>query len=42
MSSTVFGVSFDAQDAQAIATFWAQALGRVVAQGASADDVIAG
>ena len=33
MSSTVFGVSLDAQDAHAIASFWAQILGRSVADG---------
>ncbi|MCW2522208.1 MAG: glyoxalase/bleomycin resistance/dioxygenase family protein [Frankiales bacterium] len=38
MSSTVFGVSFDAQDAQAIATFWAEAIGRPVADGGTADN----
>ena len=38
MSSTVFAVSFDARDAQAVASFWAAALGRSVADGASADN----
>jgi predicted enzyme related to lactoylglutathione lyase len=38
MSSTVFGVSFDAQDAHSIANFWAQVLGRNVADGATADN----
>jgi predicted enzyme related to lactoylglutathione lyase len=38
MSSTVFGVSFDARDAQAIARFWAQALDRTVADGATVDN----
>ena len=38
MSSTVFGVSFDARDAQAVASFWAAALGRTVADGASGDN----
>jgi predicted enzyme related to lactoylglutathione lyase len=33
MYSTVFGVSFDAQDAYASASFWAQVLGRTVAEG---------
>ena len=37
MTSTVFGVSFDAADAQAAARFWAAALGRTVAEGASPD-----
>jgi predicted enzyme related to lactoylglutathione lyase len=37
MTSTVFGVSFDAADAQAAARFWAAALGRTVADGASPD-----
>jgi predicted enzyme related to lactoylglutathione lyase len=37
MSSTVFGVSFDVQDAHAVASFWAQVLGRTVADGASVD-----
>ena len=35
MCSNVFGVSFDAHDAQATASFWAAALGRTVADGAS-------
>jgi predicted enzyme related to lactoylglutathione lyase len=38
MSSTVFAVAFDARDAQAVATFWAAALGRTVADGASGDN----
>lgn len=38
MSSTVFAVSFDARDAQAVASFWAAALGRTVADGASSDN----
>ena len=37
MSSTVYGLSFDADDAQAVARFWAAALGRTVADGASRD-----
>jgi predicted enzyme related to lactoylglutathione lyase len=37
MPSTVVAVSFDAIDAQAIATFWAQVLGRTVSDGASPD-----
>jgi predicted enzyme related to lactoylglutathione lyase len=40
MSSTVFGVSFDARDAQAVAGFWAQTLGRTVASGADAANAI--
>jgi predicted enzyme related to lactoylglutathione lyase len=35
MSNTVFGISFDARDAKAAATFWAAALGRTVADGAN-------
>ncbi len=35
MSIAVFGVTFDARNAQATATFWAAALGRTVADGAS-------
>ena len=31
MSSSVFGVSFDARDAQTVASFWAATLGRAVA-----------
>ena len=38
MSSTVFGVSFDAQDAHTVARFWADVLGRRVADGATADN----
>jgi predicted enzyme related to lactoylglutathione lyase len=38
MSSTVFAVSFDARDAQEAASFWAAALGRTVADGASGDN----
>lgn len=34
MSIAVAGVTFDAHDAQAVATFWARALGRSVADGA--------
>jgi predicted enzyme related to lactoylglutathione lyase len=37
MSSTVYGFSFDADDAQKVASFWAAALGRTVADGASRD-----
>jgi hypothetical protein len=38
MSSSVFGVSFDAHDAQVVASFWAAALGRTVAGGADSDN----
>ena len=38
MSSTVFAVSFDAHDAQTIASFWAAVLGRTVADGANGDN----
>jgi hypothetical protein len=38
MSSTVFGISFDAHDAQVVASFWAAALGRPLADGASSDN----
>ncbi len=37
MSSNVFGVSFDAYDAQAAASFWAAVLGFTVADGADGD-----
>jgi predicted enzyme related to lactoylglutathione lyase len=40
MSSTVSGVSFDAHDAQVVASFWAATLGRTVADGASPDRAI--
>lgn len=36
MSSTVFGVSFDAHDALTVASFWARVLGRTVAGGGDA------
>jgi predicted enzyme related to lactoylglutathione lyase len=38
MSSTVFAVSFDAHDAQAVASFWAAVLGRTVADRANGDN----
>ncbi|MBA4023220.1 MAG: glyoxalase/bleomycin resistance/dioxygenase family protein [Gordonia sp.] len=38
MSSNVLGVSFDAHDANAIATFWAEVLQCAVADGANADN----
>ncbi|MFD3524575.1 VOC family protein [Streptomyces sp. NPDC058653] len=34
MSISVFAITFDAHDAKAVATFWAEALGRTVADGA--------
>ena len=34
MSIAIYGVTFDAADAKAAATFWAEALGRAVADGA--------
>ena len=40
MSSNVFGISFDAHDAQAVASFWAAALGRTVADGATSDNAL--
>jgi hypothetical protein len=35
MSISIYGTSFDAADAAAIATFWAEALGRAVNPGAT-------
>jgi predicted enzyme related to lactoylglutathione lyase len=40
MSSTVFGLAYDARDANAAATFWAAALGRTVAEGADSDHAV--
>ncbi|MEA3217566.1 MAG: hypothetical protein QOJ19_3722 [Acidimicrobiia bacterium] len=40
MSITVFGAAFDARDAATIARFWADALGRQVADGASPDHAV--
>jgi hypothetical protein len=40
MSSSMYAVSFDAHDAQLAANFWAAALGRPVADGASAAHAI--
>src|SRR5216684_2451889 len=40
MSSSMFGVAFDARDARAAATFWAAALGGTVADGADSDNAI--
>jgi hypothetical protein len=36
--TTVFGISFDAHDAAKVAQFWADTLGRQVADGADAHD----
>jgi predicted enzyme related to lactoylglutathione lyase len=38
MFSNVYGISFDAHDAQAVARFWATVLGRTVADGADSDN----
>ena len=35
MPSSMFGVAFDARDAQAAASLWAAVLGRAVADGAT-------
>src|ERR1700689_144743 len=40
MPSNVFGVSFDASDALAVATFWAAVLGFAVADGADSDNAV--
>ncbi len=40
MSSTMFGVAFDARDARAAAAFWAAVLGRTVADGADGDNAV--
>jgi predicted enzyme related to lactoylglutathione lyase len=40
MSSSMFGVAFDAQDAQVAASFWAAVLGRTVADGATSDNAL--
>ena len=40
MSSSMFGVAFDASDAQAAAGFWAAVLGRTVADGATGDNAL--
>jgi predicted enzyme related to lactoylglutathione lyase len=39
-TSTLFGASFDAHDAAEVARFWAAALGRELADGATADDAV--
>ena len=36
----MFGVAFDARDAQAAASFWAAVLGRTVADGATSDNAL--
>ena len=38
--STVLGLSFDTHDAARVARFWAAALGRQVADGATAEDAV--
>jgi predicted enzyme related to lactoylglutathione lyase len=38
MSSNVYAVSFDARDAQVVASFWAGVLERTVADGATGDN----
>ena len=38
MSTSVFGISFDAQDAKLVAGFWAETLGRPLAGGADAQN----
>lgn len=40
MPSTFFGLSCDAYDAKAAASFWAAALGRTVADGADRDNAV--
>jgi hypothetical protein len=40
MSSTVFGLSYDARDAKAAATFRAAPLGRTTAEGADSDNAV--
>ena len=40
MSNTISGVSLDARNAQAAASFWAEALGRSVAPGADAQNAV--
>lgn len=37
MASTVLGLTFDAQDAEVAARFWAQALNRTLADGATSE-----
>jgi predicted enzyme related to lactoylglutathione lyase len=38
MTSTTFGISYDAHDAKEVATFWAAVLDRSVTSGADADN----
>lgn len=38
MSNTVYGLSIDVRDARAVATFWAEVLGRTVADGADIEN----
>ncbi|MDT4946956.1 MAG: hypothetical protein QOH14_3689 [Pseudonocardiales bacterium] len=40
MSSNVFGVSFDARDANRVATFWAATLGGTVTAGGSSENAV--
>jgi predicted enzyme related to lactoylglutathione lyase len=40
MASNVFGIAFDAQNAETAATFWAAALGGTVADGSDGDNAI--
>ena len=40
MSSSVFGAAFDARDAGQVARFWADTLGRQVADGATAENAV--
>jgi hypothetical protein len=40
MSSTVFGFSYDCIDAAVVAAFWAAALGREIAAGATEQDAV--
>lgn len=40
MTSTVFGAAFDATDAERVARFWAAALGREVADGATTEHAV--
>jgi predicted enzyme related to lactoylglutathione lyase len=39
-TSTVFGISYDAQDAAMVAQFWADTLGRQVADGADVHNAV--
>ena len=42
MSSTLFGLAFDATDAARLASFWSAVLDRPVDSGATADDAVVG